>query len=231
LSKLIEVKAKVAMLQNTAVGNNYTDGNDMMSAKLIELKDVITKRKPSVNPSADDLNKQVNEVEEDFKPEELNINIKFLKTNWLTHKKRAIKNGLTDNEFARWFVSLFYTIKFTKEVEVEQPGIWTNSSHYGDNLVNELITETELYFKNETTTEAVAQSFLNKLGWHSLRYYQKCDEFKKLLYADIENNDNSIIIYDPLKATESEFSELFKIANGPSWTDKTTNNCFKLKSS
>ena len=216
--ELIEVKAKVARLQNTAVGDNYTDGADVISTKLIELKDVITKRKPSVKPSTDDLNKQVNEVEEDFKPEDLNINIKFLKSNWLTHKKRAIKNGLTDTEFATWFVSIFYG------------GIWKTKANYSEDLVNELITETELYFKNETSTEVVAQSFLNKLGWHSLLYYQKCDEFKKLLYADIENNANSIIIYDPLQATESEFSGLFKIVNGPSWTDKTTNSCFKLES-
>jgi hypothetical protein len=246
-NELIEVKAQTAKLQNTAdteSGANYADGRRMMPEKLKDLNLLINKRKDLIDkviePSPDELTKPVDEKNQnkaepveikllsEFEPKHLNIGKVNLNGRWLVLKKLAAENGLNDNEFARWFVSLFYTIKFTKEVEVEQPGIWTNKLHYDDNLVNDLITETELYFKNETSTDEAAQSFLNKLGWHSLLYYQKCDKFKKLLYADIDNN--SIIIYDPLSGI-GEFLKKFKIENGPNWSDSGTNSCFKLNKS
>jgi hypothetical protein len=85
-----------------------------------------------------------------------------------------------------------------------------------------------LYFKNETSTNEAAQSFLNTLGWHSLLYYQNCDKFKKLLYADIDNT--SIIIYDP-RSGIGEFLKKFKIMNGPTWIDSVANSCFRLTKS
>ena len=88
--------------------------------------------------------------------------------------------------------------------------------------MTQLIKETEEYFKNDG---ADSQDFLNTLGWHSLQYYQICDNFKKLLYV----NTNSIIIYDSLSGIP-EFNKHFKILNGPNWTDNLTNNCFKLRS-
>ena len=94
--------------------------------------------------------------------------------------------------------------------------------------MNQLIKETEAYFRNGTSTNEAAQSFLNTLGWHSLLYYQKCDKFKKLLYADIDND--SIIIYDPLSGID-EFLKEFKIKNGPTWIDSGANSCFRLTKS
>ena len=92
--------------------------------------------------------------------------------------------------------------------------------------MNQLIKQTEDYFRNGTSTNEAAQSFLNTLGWHSLLYYQKCDKFKKLLYVNIK--ENSIIIYDPLSGI-GEFLKEFKIKNGPSWTDSISHNCFRLR--
>ena len=151
----------------------------------------------------------------EFEPPHLNIGFTNLKGQWLALKKLASENGLTDPEFAKWFVSIFYG------------GIWKTEDNYSEVLVNELITETELYFKIAEPTRQDGQAFLNILGWHSLLYYQKCDKFKKLLYADIHNN--SIIIYDPLSGI-GEFLKEFKIKNGPSWPDSLSNSCFKLKS-
>ena len=97
--------------------------------------------------------------------------------------------------------------------------------------MNELITETEAYFKIAEPTKQDGQAFLNILGWHSLRYYQKCETFDKLLYANTV--DNSIIIYDPLSELSGipKFNTHFKITNGPSWTDSGANSCFRLTKS
>jgi hypothetical protein len=246
-NELIEVKAQIAKLQNTAdteSGANYADGRRMMPDKLKDLNLLINKRKDLIDkviePSPDELTKPVDEKKQlkakpveikllsEFEPTALNIGKVNLNGRWLVLKKLAIENGLTDPEFARWFVSLFYTIKlFTEEKKDATPGIWKNASYYEDKEVNQLIKETEAYFSNSTHTDEEAQSFLNILGWHSLLYYQKCDKFKKLLYADIVNN--SIIIYDP-RSGIGEFLQKFKIVNGPTWKDGGTNSCFKLKS-
>ena len=247
--ELIEVKAEISKLQNTAAEDNYEKGLTVITKKFAELSELIAAAaKPKdlidkvIEPSPDERIKQIDEANEpiEIKLSELineanslgfknfNINNEKLNDSWLKLKKLAIENGLTDTEFARWFVSLFYTVKlFTKKGEKVQSGIWKNDSYYGDKDVNQLIEQTEAYFKNDTITEDASQSFLNTLGWHSLLYYQKCDKFKKLLYADIVNN--SIIIYDP-RSGIGEFLKKFKIMNGPTWKDGGTNSCFKLKS-
>ena len=254
--ELIEVKAKDSKLQNTAAkaaSANYEKGGDVITKKLEELNNLIANKLStstststtttaptstskdlidnSIKPSPDELTKQVDEKKEDlvktklseFEPTHLNIGFKNLNNQWLALKNLAIENGLTDPEFARWFVSLFYTI----EEKDATPGIWKNTSYYEDkDIVNQLIKQTEDYFRNGTSTNEAAQSFLNTLGWHSLLYYQKCDKFKKLLYVNIK--ENSIIIYDPLSGI-GEFLKEFKIKNGPSWTDSISHNCFRLR--
>jgi hypothetical protein len=225
--KLIEVKAQAGKLQNTAAGNNYANGLSVITDKFKALNLLITnKRKDSIDdvitPSPDELTEPVNEVKKTKRDQveiklsalnskDLNIGTTNLKDRWLTLKKQTIENGLTDIEFATWFVSIFYG------------GIWTTKANYSEDLVTQLIKETEEYFKNEAVADS--QDFLNKLGWHSLQYYQKCDNFKKLLYV----NTDSIIIYDPLSGIP-EFSAHFKIVNGPTWSDPGTNSCFKLES-
>ena len=225
--QLIEVKAQAGKLQNTAAGNNYANGLSVITDKFKALNLLITnKRKDSIDnvitPSPDELTEPVNEVKKtkrdqveiklsELNSKDLNIGTTNLKDRWLTLKKQAIENGLTDIEFATWFVSIFYG------------GIWTTKANYSEDLVTQLIKETEEYFKNEAVADS--QDFLNKLGWHSLQYYQKCDNFKKLLYV----NTDSIIIYDPLSGIP-EFSAHFKIVNGPTWSDPGTNSCFKLES-
>lgn len=224
--QLIEVKAQDGKLQNTAAGNNYANGLSVITEKFEALKLLITnKRKDSIGdvitPSLDELTEPVNEVEKtkrdqveiklsELDPRYLNIGITNLKVSWLSLKKQAIENGLTDTEFATWFVSIFYG------------GIWKTKAKYSEVSVTQLIKETEEYFKNDG---ADSQDFLNTLGWHSLQYYQKCDDFKKLLYV----NTNRIIIYDPLSGIP-EFNNHFKILNGPTWSDSGTNSCFKLRS-
>jgi len=225
--QLIEVKAQAGKLQNTAAGNNYANGLSVITDKFKALNLLITnKRKDSIDnvitPSPDELTEPVNEVKKTKRDQveiklsalnskDLNIGTTNLKDRWLTLKKQAIENGLTDIEFATWFVSIFYG------------GIWTTKANYSEDLVTQLIKETEEYFKNGVGADS--QDFLNKLGWHSLQYYQKCDNFLKLLYV----NTDSIIIYDPLSGIP-EFSAHFKIVNGPTWSDPGTNSCFKLES-
>lgn len=225
--QLIEVKAQAGKLQNTAAGNNYANGLSVITDKFKALNLLITnKRKDSIDnvitPSPDELTEPVNEVKKTKRDQveiklsalnskDLNIGTTNLKDSWLTLKKQAIENGLTDIEFATWFVSIFYG------------GIWTTKANYSEDLVTQLIKETEEYFKNGVGADS--QDFLNKLGWHSLQYYQKCDNFLKLLYV----NTDSIIIYDPLSGIP-EFSAHFKIVNGPTWSDPGTNSCFKLES-
>lgn len=225
--QLIEVKAQAGKLQNTAAGNNYANGLSVITDKFKALNLLITnKRKDSIDnvitPSPDELTEPVNEVKKTKRDQveiklgalnskDLNIGTTNLKDRWLTLKKQAIENGLTDIEFATWFVSIFYG------------GIWTTKANYSEELVTQLIKETEEYFKNGVGADS--QDFLNKLGWHSLQYYQKCDNFLKLLYV----NTDSIIIYDPLSGIP-EFSAHFKIVNGPTWSDPGTNSCFKLES-
>jgi hypothetical protein len=234
--ELIEVKAQTSKLQNTAAEDNYEKGLTVITKKFAELSELIAAAaKPKdlidkvIEPRPDELIKPIDEATEPMEInlteldatgfKKYNINNEKLNDSWLKLKKLAIENGLTDTEFARWFVSLFYTIN--------TPGIWKIKANYSEDLVNQLIKETEDYFRNDTITEDAAQSFLNTLGWHSLLYYQKCDKFKKLLYADIVNN--SIIIYDP-RSGIGEFLQKFKIVNGPTWKDGGTNSCFKLKS-
>lgn len=225
--QLIEVKAQAGKLQNTAACNNYANGLSVITDKFKALNLLITnKRKDSIDnvitPSPDELTEPVNEVKKTKRDQveiklsalnskDLNIGTTNLKDRWLTLKKQAIENGLTDIEFATWFVSIFYG------------GIWTTKANYSEDLVTQLIKETEEYFKNGVGADS--QDFLNKLGWHSLQYYQKCDNFLKLLYV----NTDSIIIYDPLSGIP-EFSAHFKIVNGPTWSDPGTNSCFKLES-
>ena len=227
--KKIEVKAYDGMLQNTAAGDNYANGRNLMPEKLEELKDLIKEAAATTVIDAtaglDELTAQVDEEKKEkneinlssITSKDLNIGTKKLRESWLTLKNIASESGLSDIKFAEWFVGIFYG------------GIWKTTTGYSPVLVTQLKKETEDYFGKNTRTKEEAQSFLNKLGWHSLRYYQKCDNFEKLLYADIENNANSIIIYDPLKATESEFSEMFRILNGPTWTDARSNSSFRLR--
>ena len=223
---IIEIKAEDGKLQNTAAGNNYANGFKVITDKFKALNLLINnKRKDlidsSIEPSPDELTEPVDEAKQkkrdlveiklsSLNAKDLNIGTTNLKDRWLALKKQAIENGLTDTEFATWFVSIFYG------------GIWKTESNYSEVSVTQLIKETEEYFKNDG---ADSQDFLNTLGWHSLQYYQICDNFKKLLYV----NTNSIIIYDSLSGIP-EFNKHFKILNGPNWTDNLTNNCFKLRS-
>ena len=227
LENIIEIKAEDGKLQNTAAGNNYANGFEVITDKFKALNLLINnKRKDvidnSIEPSPDELTEPINEAKQQkrdlveiklssLNAKDLNIGTTNLKDRWLALKKQAIENGLTDTEFSTWFVSIFYG------------GIWKTKANYSEELVTQLIKETEEYFKNEAGADS--QDFLNKLGWHSLQYYQTCDNFKKLLYV----NTNSIIIYDSLSGIP-EFNTHFKILNGPNWTDNLTNNCFKLRS-
>ena len=217
--KKIEVKAYDGKLQNTSVGNNYADGREVMRVKLEELlKELKNPIKKAADPvidataGLDELTAQVDEKKEkkeinlsSITSKDLNIGTTNLRESWLTLKNLASESGLSDINFAEWFAGIFYG------------GIWKTETYYSPDLVTQLKKETEDYFGKNTRTKEEAQSFLNKLGWHSLLYYQKCDKFEKLLYAKINSSnivDNSIIIYDPLNATESEFSERFRITNG-----------------
>ena len=232
--KKIEVKAYDGKLQNTSVGNNYADGREVMRVKLEELlKELKNPIKKAADPvidataGLDELTAQVDEKKEkkeinlsSITSKDLNIGTTNLRESWLTLKNLASESGLSDINFAEWFAGIFYG------------GIWKTETYYSPDLVTQLKKETEDYFGKNTRTKEEAQSFLNKLGWHSLLYYQKCDKFEKLLYAKINSSnivDNSIIIYDPLNATESEFSERFRITNGPSWTDARSNSSFRLR--
>jgi len=225
--KKIEVKAYDGKLQNTSVGNNYADASsNVMGVKLEELKDLIKEAAATTVIDAtaglDELTAQVDEEKKEINlssitSKDLNIGTTKLRESWLTLKNIASESGLSDIKFAEWFAGIFYG------------GIWKTETGYSPVLVTQLKKETEDYFGKNTRTKEEAQSFLNKLGWHSLRYYQKCDNFDKLLYVNINNKENSIIIYDPLKATESEFSERFRILNGPSWTDARSNSSFRLR--
>ena len=227
--KKIEVKAYDGKLQNTSVGNNYADGREVMRVKLEELlKELKNPIKKAADPvidataGLDELTAQVDEKKEkkeinlsSITSKDLNIGTTNLRESWLTLKNLASESGLSDINFAEWFAGIFYG------------GIWKTETCYSPDLVTQLKKETEDYFGKNTRNKEEAQSFLNKLGWHSLLYYQKCDKFEKLLYVNIK--ENSIIIYDPLKATESEFSERFRITNGPNWTDARSNSSFRLR--
>ena len=228
--KKIEVKASGGKLQNTAAkaaSVNYEKGGDVITDRFKKLNEQIaeiaaTKPKDSIDTTGpiNEAKKVIPEIDIS-KPEvvinQLNINVTYLTdrdNRWLSVKKLASDNGLTDNEFAIWFVSIFYG------------GIWKTKDNYSEVLVTQLIKQTEAYFKIAEPTRQDGQSFLNILGWHSLRYYQKCETFDKLLYVNIK--ENSIIIYDPL-ADLDKFSAQFEIVNGPSWTDPLSHNCFRLR--
>jgi len=228
--KKIEVKASGGKLQNTAnkaASVNYAGGELVSKLKVKELNEKIekidmiatTKPKDSIDTTGpiNEAKKVIPEIDlsNPNVVSQLNINVTNLTdrdNRWLSVKKLASENGLTDNEFAIWFVGIFYG------------GIWIND--YDTDLKNRLIEQTEAYFKIAEPTRQDGQAFLNILGWHSLRYYQKCETFDKLLYVNIK--ENSIIIYDPL-ADLDKFSAQFEIINGPSWTDSLSHNCFRLK--
>ena len=233
--KKIEVKSTDGRLQNTAnkaASVNYAGGELVSKLKVKELNEKIekidmiatTKPKDSIDTTGpiNEAKKVIPEIDlsNPNVVSQLNINVTNLTdrdNRWLSVKKLASENGLTDNEFAIWFVGIFYG------------GIWKTTANYSGDLVNELITETEAYFKIAEPTKQDGQAFLNILGWHSLRYYQKCETFDKLLYANTV--DNSIIIYDPLSELSGipKFNTHFKITNGPSWTDSGANSCFRLR--
>lgn len=201
-NELIEVKGNKGRLISSGAGEGsalFTNGRQVIENKLAQLAKMVKSEEFNdyLRMDLDDI-REINLKQAAFLPN----------SGWFALRDEAMGFGVTADQFSNWFASIFSG----------EDGIWSKGCDHEDDLREGV--------KRFFDSPGDPVEFITFLGYHSLLYYSKVDNFSRIMTV---SQPTQQIVHFKVDLGFDEFRKLFVCKSGPQWQDSQNHNVFSIE--